>query len=88
MPRATASSAKLSRFCKHSVWPKFLNPALLQQPSTRQRQKLLNDWFDALKTLRFVHEAAKYYPDTSLRQTLLSLPPLLRNKITFNTGIE
>ena len=33
-------------------------------------KKLLNDWFDALKTLRFVHEAAKYYPDTSLRQTL------------------
>ena len=67
---------------------KILSPALLQQPSTRQRQKLLNDWFDALKTLRFVHEAAKYYPDPSLRQTLLSLPPLLRNKITFNTGIE
>ena len=67
---------------------KILNPTLFQQPSALQRQKLLNDWFDALKTLRFVHLAAEYYPDTSLLQTLQSIPPELRNKITFDAGIE
>ena len=53
---------------------KIINPNLYKQPSAIQRQKLLNEWFDALKTLRFIHLAAKHYPNQSLLKTLQSLP--------------
>ena len=66
---------------------KVLNDKLYQQPNTAQRQRLVNDWFDGLKTLRFVHLARSYFPNTSLRQTLTKLPPSLRNEITFQAGI-
>ncbi|MBO79186.1 MAG: hypothetical protein CMQ22_06420 [Gammaproteobacteria bacterium] len=62
---------------------KIVNDKLYQQPNAAQRQRLVTDWFDALKTLRFVHLARSYFPDTSLRQTLAQLPAPLRNEITF-----
>ncbi|NCF33453.1 MAG: hypothetical protein GWP50_07775 [Proteobacteria bacterium] len=53
---------------------KIINPNLYKQPSEIQRRKLLNEWFDALKTLRFIHLASKHYPNQSLLKTLQSLP--------------
>lgn len=44
--------------------------------SKQRRQEILMQWFDAGKTLRFIHEARRYYPDQplvlSLQQNLLS----------------
>jgi hypothetical protein len=37
-----------------------------------QRQRVANEWFDALKTLRFIHLARRFYPDKSLLETLRS----------------
>ena len=66
---------------------RFVNAAIAHQNNPRQREKMTNEWFDALKTLRFIHLAGKHYPNTSLLQTLRSLPASLRNKITFHAGI-
>lgn len=66
---------------------RFMSTALAHQNNPRQREKMTNEWFDALKTLRFIHLAGKHYPNTSLLQTLRSLPTSLRNKITFHAGI-
>jgi hypothetical protein len=35
-----------------------------------QRQRVANEWFDALKTLRFIHLARRFHPDQSLLETL------------------
>ena len=35
-------------------------------PDQARRHKVLQDWFDAFKTLRFIHEARRYYPDQPL----------------------
>jgi lambda repressor-like predicted transcriptional regulator len=37
-----------------------------------QRQRVATEWFDALKTLRFIHLARRFYPDKSLLETLRS----------------
>jgi hypothetical protein len=60
-----------------------LNDKFDQQPNPEQRRRLLTNWFDALKTLRFIHRAREFYPDISLRHTLAELPISMRNQITF-----
>ena len=40
----------------------------------KQRQKAVHDWFDALKTLQFMHKAAEFYPDENLLETMRALP--------------
>ena len=35
-----------------------------------QRQRVANEWFDALKTLRFIHLARRFNPDKSLLETI------------------
>ena len=42
--------------------------------SCDQRQEKLDQWFDALKTLRFLHKAERHYPKESLLNTLRGLP--------------
>lgn len=37
-------------------------------PRRAQRQKMLTEWFDAGKTLRFIHLAREHYPDLPLHQ--------------------
>ena len=39
-----------------------------------RRHKALTDWFDAFRTMRFIHEARRYHPDTPLLATLADLP--------------
>ena len=36
----------------------------------KQRQRVAQEWFDALKTLRFIHLARRFHPDKSLLETL------------------
>ena len=42
-------------------------------PKEPQRQKALEDWFDARRTLRFVHESRRFWPDQPLLRTLSAL---------------
>ena len=45
-----------------------------QYPTSERRRQVLGQWFDAGKTLRFMHEARRYFPDQPLLQTLCNLP--------------
>ena len=48
-----------------------ITTSLGKQPhSVQQQHKMLNDWFDAGKTLRFVHLARRHNADVSLLDTL------------------
>ena len=49
--------------------------------SCDQRQGKLDQWFDALKTLRFLHKAEKHYPKESLLDTIRGLSPKERETI-------
>lgn len=40
-------------------------------PTAVRRRQILHQWFDAGKTLRFIHQARRYYPDQPLMRTLL-----------------
>lgn len=75
--------ARIVRILLHLGLPKVLNDKFYQQPNPEQRQHLLTNWFDGLKTLRFIHRAREFYPDVSLHQTLGKLPTSLRKQITF-----
>ena len=75
--------ARIVQILQHLGLPKVLNDKFDQQPNPEQRRRLLTNWFDALKTLRFIHRAREFYPDISLRHTLAELPISLRNQITF-----
>ena len=86
-PTDDPDQVRISNILRQLGIHKVLNDKLYQQPNTAQRQRLVNDWFDGLKTLRFVHLARSYFPNTSLRQTLTKLPPSLRDEITFQAGI-
>ena len=39
-------------------------------PDLKQRQTVLTHWFDAFRTLRFVHEARHFFPDQPLLESL------------------
>jgi len=45
-----------------------------QNTSPQQRRRMLQEWMDAGKTLRFVHEARRFHPDQPLLETLQNLP--------------
>jgi len=46
-----------------------------------RRKRALTEWFDGLKTLRFIHAARKFYPDESLLNTLNSSDPPIKKVI-------
>ena len=46
--------------------------------SPNQRQRVANEWFDGLRTLRFIHLARRFHPDKSLLETLLGEAQELR----------
>lgn len=50
-----------------------------QYPPGPQRRVALHDWFDAFKTLRFIHEARRFHVDEPLLYTLPKLPSAVRN---------
>ena len=39
-----------------------------------QRKRVVHDWFDALKTLQFMHHSADVFPDAPLLETIATLP--------------
>ncbi|MEM7077775.1 MAG: hypothetical protein AAF513_04005 [Pseudomonadota bacterium] len=45
---------------------KVLGNILRQYSQPTQRQRALEDWFDGLKTLRFMHLARRHFPDISI----------------------
>ncbi len=45
-----------------------------QNCTAKQRRKVLHEWMDAGKTLRFVHAARRFHADQPLLQTLRNLP--------------
>ncbi len=55
--------------------------------SVDQRQEILKQWFDGLKTLRFIHAAQKIYPKQPLLTSLRNLPPIIRNEILHNNVV-
>ncbi len=54
--------------------------------SIDQRQKIIRDWFDGLKTLRFIHVAEKKYPKKSLLRSLRNLPKPISTEIFQNNN--
>ena len=48
----------------------FLAKAAQQYSPGAQLQRALREWFDALKTLRFIHACRRYHPDTPLLAAL------------------
>lgn len=46
------------------------------------RLRALNDWFDGLKSLRFMHEARRYHADQPLLDALRKFPPNVRDALT------
>ena len=44
---------------------------LNQYSAPLRRQTVLREWFDAGKTLRFIHQARRYHPDQPLLQTIV-----------------
>lgn len=58
----------------------ILRPRLIEKyPTAARRGKVLTDWFDGFRTLRFIHEARTFYPDTPLMTTLRSGPDWCRS---------
>jgi hypothetical protein len=55
--------------------------------SVDQRQEILKQWFDGLKTLRFINAAQKIYPKQPLLMSLRNLPPIVRNEILHNNAV-
>ncbi|NKC01048.1 MAG: hypothetical protein GKR90_21490 [Pseudomonadales bacterium] len=51
------------------------------QYQARQRGEAILDWFDGLKTLKFMHSARSIYPDRPLLDTLPELPQSVRATI-------
>ena len=56
-----------------------------QYADPAQRLKTLNEWFDAGKTLRFIHQARTYHPDQPLLTTLAQLPEDIRRHLNLHT---
>ena len=80
-PAESADHARVVQIFQHLGIDKVINDKFYQQPSPEQRLRLLTDWFDALKTLRFVHRARDFFPDTSLLRTLAQLPASYATKL-------
>ena len=55
----------------------FFAQARAQYANPDNLRKAIGDWFDAFRTLRFIHECRRCYPDTHLGQTLGQLYPHL-----------
>ena len=49
-------------------------PKFVQGYKPAQRKKVVHDWFDALKTLQFMHHIAEYLPNEPLLETMQTLP--------------
>ncbi len=64
-PPPTPSLALLNRLGLPRV-----QEAMKRYPKGARRHKALTDWFDALRTLRFIHEARNLYPDQPLVDSL------------------
>jgi hypothetical protein len=47
-------------------------------PSGERRRQVVHQWFDAGKTMRFIHAARRYHPDQPLLASVRSLPETLR----------
>ena len=57
--------------------------------SIDQRLEVINNWFDGLKTLRFIHAAEKKYPKQPLLSSLRNLPkPILTGIFQNNTELK
>lgn len=52
-----------------------------QYKQAQQRHRSLREWFDAGKTLRFVHAARHYHPDQPLLRTVGQLPPNITGQL-------
>ncbi len=55
-------------------FPRIADRLHSQHRTVGQRRKALHDWFDARRTLRFVHETRRYWPDAPLLASLRKLP--------------
>ena len=55
----------------------FFAHAQAQYAKPANLRKALYDWFDAFRTLRFIHECRRFYPDVPLLESLGELFPNL-----------
>jgi len=53
----------------------FFTQAQAQYTKTPNLHKAIADWFDGFRTLRFIHECRRHFPDAPLRNTLGQLFP-------------
>ena len=54
----------------------------------RRDRRAIDTWFDAFRTLKFVHAARDEFPDTPLLQTLRSLYPAVRTPACLNASLR
>ena len=52
----------------------FASTVLQRYTHPKQRHLMSTQWFDALKTLRYIHHAQRQFPDISLLETLTNHP--------------
>ena len=81
----------LKKYCFDSLWPKILRNNIKinsEISETECRNKLLwcfNIWFDAFKTLKFVHFMERSYPDKYSR---ITIDEFKKNKMKFLCNIQ
>lgn len=59
---------------------RFFADATRQYTKPGTLRKAMNDWFDGFRTLRFIHECRRHYPDTPLLESLAQLFPDLAGR--------
>jgi len=77
----TARQEQIETLLEHLRFDKVRDTIANRYDTPRRRQEALNDWFDAGKTLRFIHAARRFHADQPLLRTLRSLPANIRNQM-------
>ena len=68
---------------------RFANSLSKQRLTAEQRYRSTHDWFDGLKTLRFIHGCQATWPDQPLTTTLAAIDPAFQAKVfEFQANID
>ena len=66
----TCADQRIKSILETLNFNKALQGLKRQNLSAAQRERVLTEWCDAFRTLRFIHEARRYYPDQPLLQSI------------------